>query len=432
MAENVKWKEDRSTPGRIITHIYDTATQCRQYVAWAEIEDDEVLQRVWSYRRTKKYGVEYTEVIRKVTNNGTWYRNMYFCGTGGWQVVYEPKDISKYYYGYETTRYDGAWFNVWDWAEPTWFKGWYNTLNIDEVFKGTKYEFCGYVGGDLIDYLERWEKDSWVEMFGKIGIYPEKSYIRKCGKDPEFCRFLREHRTDASHYGPKATIYAYDHKMEIREARDELEKRREILEYIPLVKMAKLDPLKVWKYIKRTSGYRAYAAYNDYLRAVLELKLDLKNTKITFPRDFQAAHDMRIEEYSTLMRRRDEEKRKKDNEAFRASLEKFRDKAEAQMAGWCIILPASIFDLVNEGDVLHHCVGRMGYDKKVINGQSVIAFMRPAGKPDVPYITIEYGISQKKVLQAHGDKNSNPTPNEWETIRAWESIMAGRQRNDKL
>ena len=134
---------------------------------------------------------------------------------------------------------------------------------------------------------------------------------------------------------------------------------------------------------------------------------------------------MRIEEYRTLVRHKDEERKKKDNEAFRRRMEKISD-AEIQIADWFFILPSNIFDLVSEGEALHHCVGKLGYDKKVINGESIIAFMRPAGKTDVPYITIEYGIPKKKVVQAHGNRNSNPTPDEWDAIQAWEKIMAKR------
>ena len=417
-----QWIDERWTPGRIVAHIYDTAAQARQYVAWVEIEGGEVIQRVWAYRKTKKYGTEYTEVIRRVTNFGTWYRNMYYTGIGGWQVVYQPADKKKCYYGYEDIKFDEAWFDVWDRAESNYFKGWYKTLNIAEVFKGTEYEYCGYSGGDLIDYLEQYQKNNRVEMFGKLCIFPEKSYIKKAAKDPGFIRYLREHTEEARRYGPKATIYAYNHKMEIREALDELEKRRLVMMAAPNVKRANLDPLRVMKYVKKAKGY---SDYNDYLEAVLELNLDLKDTKIAFPKDFETAHDMRIEEYRTLVRHKDEERKKKDNEAFRRRMEKISD-AEILIADWFFILPSNIFDLVSEGEALHHCVGKLGYDKKVINGESIIAFMRPAGKTDVPYITIEYGIPKKKVVQAHGNRNSNPTPDEWDAIQAWEKIMAKR------
>ena len=80
-------KEDRRTPGEIVKYIYDTADSVRQYVAWIETDGEDVMQRIWAYKRTKKAGTQYTEVIRKVLGLGTIYRNLYFTGVGGWDMT---------------------------------------------------------------------------------------------------------------------------------------------------------------------------------------------------------------------------------------------------------------------------------------------------------------------------------------------------------
>ena len=64
--------------------------------------------------------------------------------------------------------------------------------------------------------------------------------------------------------------------------------------------------------------------------------------------------------------------------------------------------------LIAKTKLLHHCVGRMGYDQKFAREESLIFFIRTKEQPDVPFVTIEYSPKQKKVLQCYGDHDSKP------------------------
>ena len=72
------------------------------------------------------------------------------------------------------------------------------------------------------------------------------------------------------------------------------------------------------------------------------------------------------------------------------------------------IIAKSPAELIKEGNTLHHCVGRMGYDQKMVREESLIFFIRTVAEPDKPFVTIEYSLSQKKVLQCYGDRNHRP------------------------
>ena len=61
----------------------------------------------------------------------------------------------------------------------------------------------------------------------------------------------------------------------------------------------------------------------------------------------------------------------------------------------------------------------MGYDKKMIKGISFIAFVRKSKKPDVPFVTVEYGIRDKKVLQCYGYKDSKPQQEVIDFVDEW-------------
>ena len=66
-------------------------------------------------------------------------------------------------------------------------------------------------------------------------------------------------------------------------------------------------------------------------------------------------------------------------------------------------------ELIHEGDYLHHCVGRMGYDQKFVREETLIFFVRNIAAPDVPFVTLEYSIKNKKILQCYGDNDTKPS-----------------------
>lgn len=73
-------------------------------------------------------------------------------------------------------------------------------------------------------------------------------------------------------------------------------------------------------------------------------------------------------------------------------------------------------DLTREGELLHHCVGRMGYDQKFAREESLIFFIRTREQPDVPLVTVEYSLKSKKVLQCYGDHDSKPNESVMEFV----------------
>mgnify|MGYP002513978183 CR=1 FL=1 len=60
------------------------------------------------------------------------------------------------------------------------------------------------------------------------------------------------------------------------------------------------------------------------------------------------------------------------------------------------------------GDVLKHCVGHMGYDQKFIREESLIFFVRAKENPTEPFVTVEYSLKSKKILQCYAKGNSKP------------------------
>ena len=76
-------------------------------------------------------------------------------------------------------------------------------------------------------------------------------------------------------------------------------------------------------------------------------------------------------------------------------------------------------DLKREGKELDHCVGNMGYDNKMINGVSFIAFVRKCEEIEKPYVTVEYGLKDNKVLQCYGYHDSKPQQEVIDFVDEW-------------
>ena len=65
----------------------------------------------------------------------------------------------------------------------------------------------------------------------------------------------------------------------------------------------------------------------------------------------------------------------------------------------------------------------MGYDKKVVDGKSIIAFVRIVDKQDKPYVTVEYDIKKRRIVQCYGDHDSNPGEEVKKFTDKWEEYV---------
>ena len=150
------------------------------------------------------------------------------------------------------------------------------------------------------------------------------------------------------------------------------------------------------------------SSYADYIDACNYLGLDMGLPKNRFPHDFKRWHNIRIDEYHTAKALKDAEERKELYAKFAAIAEKYlglqRDKDDT----FIDVIARSPQDLIREGEALDHCVGRMNYDQRFIREESLIFFIRNKQSPDVPFVTVEYSLSRKKVLQCYGKGDTKP------------------------
>lgn len=149
--------------------------------------------------------------------------------------------------------------------------------------------------------------------------------------------------------------------------------------------------------------------YLDYLKACNYLGLDMSLPKNRFPHDFKRWHDMRIDQYATARAEADRKVRQELYDKFAAIAEKYLPLEYNKRSAFICIIAHSPADLIREGELLDHCVGRMNYDQRFIREESLIFFVRTKEQPDTPLVTLEYSLSEHKVLQCYGKHDHKPS-----------------------
>ena len=170
-----------------------------------------------------------------------------------------------------------------------------------------------------------------------------------------------------------------------------------------------------------------FHTYLDYINACRYLGLDLTQEKNLLPHDFKRWHDIRIDEYHSKKMMEVIESKKHLIADFKKAAEKYLSLQYDKRNDYIAIIAMSPADLIREGNELHHCVGKMGYDMKMIRGESLIFFIRAKAEPEKPLVTVEYSPSKKMVLQCYADHNATPDETVMEFVKKKWLPFANRQ-----
>lgn len=134
--------------------------------------------------------------------------------------------------------------------------------------------------------------------------------------------------------------------------------------------------------------------YLDYINLNSENSLKFEK----YPQNLWKMHDILV----INLKDYDESK---DDDFKEATAKYSKYEAEYKKDGYCFIVPENIKALMQEGNVLHHCIG--SYVDKIINGSSKIIFMRAISDKNTPFVTIE--IDDKcNITEIKGALNQEP------------------------
>ena len=127
------------------------------------------------------------------------------------------------------------------------------------------------------------------------------------------------------------------------------------------------------------------------------------------PKDFTYAHDLRTRQYVEKKALEEAEKKQELMQRFSEVAKKYSPLQHNKRSAFICIIAKSPADLIREGELMHHCVGRMHYDERFAKEQSLIFFIRAKDKPEKPLVTLEYSLQTHRVLQCYASHNQKPS-----------------------
>lgn len=308
-----------------------------------------------------------------------------------------------------------------DWwtAEDKYFHLCAPIVNMELIDKLEKYKYSAWRlyphKANIIQYLRMYEKYPETEYLLKLGLSKyvlNQTILREVRKDHKFLKWLAKNNQDIGiNKDVPVIIKAYKTGTNI-------ELLQEIANYGKYLRQEKCYKVikKLWdgrilkfrEYIKeQETNIRIYL---DYINACEGLGLDMSLNKNLKPHNLRFWHDERIAQYQNKLQKEDEIKRATFYEKFLNIAKKyFALNYTNQNVDYVITIAKSPSELVNEGDKLKHCVGTLGYDKKMVDEKSLIFFVRKKCQPDTPFVTMEFSLKDKTIKQCYAFRNQQPS-----------------------
>lgn len=366
--------------------------------------------KMWFCKQVAVHGIDSKSCLVK---------DMEFHYIAGYQVGWHGEGASKHKPWYE----DGKWYTAMD----DYFNPYAHPVNNEFVGKIPEFKYSAYneFNGDcIIKYLREYRKHPILEMLVKFKLSRflySKQIVRKCENDRTFRRWLIKNADDATDgkIYISALLKAYKEKIAIKTAQslEVLTKELASGAFEPIKAIVGDNLAKYEDYlIKQNATNRQYL---DYVNACNYLGIDMTQPKNLFPKEFRRWHDIRADEYRTARALRDAEEKKAYYEKFTAVAEKYLPLQRVGKGDYLIVIAKSPAELVEEGNALDHCVGRMNYDQKMAREETLIFFVRKKDAPDVPFVTLEYSLSRKIILQCYGYHDSTPAKEVSTFVNRW-------------
>ena len=156
---------------------------------------------------------------------------------------------------------------------------------------------------------------------------------------------------------------------------------------------------KIAEYIERVDDMQccppssSMQLWADYLRMLRDSDCDMTDSKLVYTHSLKREHDK-------VSRKLEQIRDEKLVEAFE---QKAADNEWLEYKGKYLtaMVPKKLPELYEEGRKLSHCVGT--YARSIIDGHSIIVFLRKNTKLDVPYCTVE--VRGKTIVQVRGWDN---------------------------
>ena len=364
--------------------------------------NNKIIERVFAVKKKKE--IEYQEVKRAVVGNSyILSRNIYtnWYGTNTIVVWSKKEAANKSYYFYPGD------FDKWSICDIKEYNiTAVKTYSNEDIAKlDDKYKYCNYDNITyIIHYLSMYNKQPKLEMLSKIeftNLLNNTNLVKKLD-DKKFCKWLYKQSVELQDFEKRQltgtdVIYAYNHNISPVKAHSTRQNKLALKGFTNIYPQFDVDKTINYLISKNVS----VNLYKDLIDALVYLKLDLTDTKNIYPNDFQYWHDFYTKQVTI-------DKNKNTDLMIKNQCEKYSKLIQDFSNDLVLLFPHNTNDFIEEGNALHHCVGRMGYNNKMANGETLIIFVRKKENVNKPFVTMEYNQHTKKVLQLYAENDTTP------------------------
>ncbi|MBR3117415.1 MAG: PcfJ domain-containing protein [Bacilli bacterium] len=250
-----------------------------------------------------------------------------------------------------------------------------------------------------------------LKLYSLALSFPEEikfkgNFIDTFGLEKKYYKFMVENDIDSDMY-KALKIYKTDN----------LKLLKLIGYYIDLINDSKMDKKTIKKVFDKLGDLflkdeSLLFSYLDYYSFCLEIKLDLDDNNVLFPKDFNKAYNEVYTKYLLL--------NNKDINNKLNAVGDMLDFNKYEDDKYIIYPPHNLNDLIEESFQMHNCV-RTYYDN-ILYSNSQVYFLREKDKPDKSLVTIE--VIDNSVTMALGKYNNEiEDKNILNVINNWESNL---------
>lgn len=385
-----------------------------RYYAYLTIWKKELVKVTVAVTTQKKQWCCKQVAVHGVNSSKCFVKDMEYNYFGyGYRVGWFTEELQPYQKRFE----DGKWYT----ADTKYYDPYAPLINRSVIAKIPEYRYSAYQhysGRDIISYLRIYSRFPQTEYMLKNGLcaYAENiTLLKKFAKDKKFCKWFICHRKElALPYGNTYNITtireAYKTDRPLKEVKHFLFRKKQF------ERETRFNPIRTlfpgWK----LQTYFDYSnkqnitdnLYLDYLNACNYLGVDMSKKQNLLPADFYKWHDIRIRQYSEAKAIAAAKNKQELMQKFSEVAEKYLPLQHNKRSAFICVIARSPADLIREGEMLGHCVGRMNYDERFAQEQSLIFFVRTKEHPEKPLVTLEYSLKTYKVLQCYAEHNTQP------------------------
>lgn len=179
-----------------------------------------------------------------------------------------------------------------------------------------------------------------------------------------------------------------------------------------------INLIELLEYFNRVYDYQGidYCESIDMLNDLYTMGKEKKLFYKKFPQSLHKEHALMVRQYNLLKKEDEERETQKILDCYLWM--------ECKDKEFSILTPKKAVDIVREGRLLNHCVG--SYVNKVIQGKSIIIFLRKTDCIDDPYYTIELSPSDYSLIQIRGKNNCNVPSDEMSFVNKWLSQLKNK------